>query len=78
MQKYPTMKISLGSHTDSRAPDAYNFKLSNRRAQSSLNWIIDKGIDPSRITGKGYGETQLVNKCSNGVHCTDLEHQLNR
>ena len=78
MRKYPTLKISLGSHTDSRAPDAYNFNLSNRRAQSSLNWILDKGIDPSRITAKGYGETQLVNKCSNGVRCTDLEHQLNR
>ncbi|MBT8317756.1 MAG: OmpA family protein [Lutibacter sp.] len=78
MQKYPKIKIDLGSHTDSRAPDLYNVKLSERRAQSSLNWIIEKGIDPSRITGKGYGETQLVNKCANGVKCTEEEHQLNR
>ena len=78
MLKYPTLKIDLGSHTDSRAPDNYNFKLSERRAQSTLEWILDKGIHPSRIRAQGYGETQLVNKCSNGVRCSDLEHQLNR
>jgi len=78
MQKYPKIKISLGSHTDSRAPDAYNQSLSERRAKSSLEWIIDKGIEASRITGQGYGETQLVNKCSNGVRCSEAEHQLNR
>ncbi len=78
MLKYPKIKIDLGSHTDSRAPDAYNWKLSERRAKSSLDWIISRGINSSRITGKGYGETKLVNKCSNGVHCTETEHQLNR
>ena len=78
MQKYPKLKIDLGSHTDSRAPDYYNLKLSKRRAKATINWIIGKGIDLSRITGKGYGETKLVNKCSNGVKCTDIEHQLNR
>ncbi|WP_456378301.1 OmpA family protein [Lutibacter sp.] len=78
MLKYPEIKIDLGSHTDSRAPDAYNWKLSESRAKSSLDWIISRGIDPSRITGKGYGETKLVNKCSNGVRCTDAQHQLNR
>jgi outer membrane protein OmpA-like peptidoglycan-associated protein len=78
MQKYPKLKIDLGSHTDSRAPDLYNIRLSERRAKASLNWIIEKGIDPSRITGKGYGETQLVNKCANDVRCSELEHQMNR
>jgi outer membrane protein OmpA-like peptidoglycan-associated protein len=78
MQKYPKLKIDLGSHTDSRAPDSYNMRLSERRAKATLNWIIEKGIDPSRITGKGYGETQLVNKCANGVRCSELEHQMNR
>lgn len=78
MRKYPNLKIDLGSHTDSRAPDLYNMKLSERRAKSTRDWIIDKGIDPSRITGKGYGETQLVNKCSNGVKCSEPDHQLNR
>lgn len=78
MKKYPEIKIELGSHTDSRAPDTYNLKLSNRRAKSSIDWIIKRGIDPSRITGKGFGETQLVNKCSNDAPCTEAEHQLNR
>ncbi|WP_457618187.1 OmpA family protein [Lutibacter sp.] len=78
MLKYPKLKIDLGSHTDSRAPDSYNWELSEKRAISTINWIVEKGIEPSRITGKGYGETKLVNKCSNGVRCTEAEHQLNR
>ncbi|WP_252191208.1 OmpA family protein [Polaribacter sp. Q13] len=78
MRKYPELKIKLGSHTDSRAPDDYNMALSERRAQSSLAWLIARGVNASNITGKGYGETQLVNKCSNDVKCSEAEHQLNR
>ncbi len=78
MNKYPEIKINLGSHTDSRAPDLYNFKLSERRAKSSVDWIVSKGISSNRIIGKGYGESRLVNRCSNGVKCSELEHQLNR
>lgn len=78
MLKYPELKIDLGSHTDSRAPDNYNMRLSERRAKSTMVWLIDKGISNSRLTGKGYGETQLVNKCANGVKCKDTEHQKNR
>ncbi len=78
MNKYPNIKIELNSHTDSRAPDAYNMDLSQRRAASAVAYIVSKGIDPSRVTGKGYGETQLVNRCSNGVRCTEAEHQENR
>ena len=78
MQKYPELKINLGSHTDSRARDAYNWSLSTRRARSSKNWIVRQGIDPSRIKAEGFGETELVNKCSNGVNCSEDDHQLNR
>lgn len=78
MIKYPKLKIELGSHTDSRAPDGYNLMLSERRAKSTLDYITSRGIDASRISGKGYGETKLVNKCSNGVKCKEAEHQLNR
>ncbi|NRT11585.1 OmpA family protein [Flavobacterium sp. 14A] len=78
MQKYPLIKISLGSHTDSRAADAYNWALSNRRAKSSKDWLVKAGIDPSRLTARGYGETELVNTCSNGVSCSEFDHQLNR
>lgn len=78
MKEYPKMKIDVRSHTDSRGSDSYNLALSDRRAKSTVKWIIDNGIEPSRITGKGYGETQLTNHCSNGVNCTPAEHQANR
>jgi outer membrane protein OmpA-like peptidoglycan-associated protein/translation initiation factor IF-1 len=78
MNKYPSMKIEIKSHTDSRAPDNYNLDLTNKRAESSINYIISKGIDSKRISGRGYGETELLNKCSNGVKCTDAEHEQNR
>ncbi len=78
MKEYPKMKIDVRSHTDSRGSDSYNLALSDRRAKSTVKWIIDNGIEPNRITGKGYGETQLTNHCSNGVNCTPEEHQANR
>lgn len=78
LDKYPELIIELHSHTDSKSPDDYNMELSINRSNSVVNWIVEKGIDPNRITGKGFGETQLVNKCSNGVKCSEEEHQLNR
>tara|TARA_R110000787_G_scaffold152593_1_gene266480 strand:+ start:2823 stop:4406 length:1584 start_codon:yes stop_codon:yes gene_type:complete len=78
MKRYPKMIVQLGSHTDSRSTHEYNESLSSRRATSSLKYIISRGIDKSRIFGKGYGETQLVNGCSDGVKCSEEEHQLNR
>lgn len=78
MKKYPDVNIHLESHTDSRATDNYNWVLSNKRAKSSLDWLLKNGISPERITAKGYGETRLINKCSNNVKCTEAEHQLNR
>ena len=79
MNKYPGMVIRLESHTDSRANDQYNIVLSENRAKSTYDYIISKGISPDRITKyEGFGETQLVNKCSNNVKCTEEEHQLNR
>lgn len=78
MKEYPTMQIDVRSHTDSRGNDDYNMSLSDRRVKSTIKWMIEQGIDPSRLTGRGYGESQLLNKCSNGVPCTAEEHQLNR
>ena len=78
MIRYPEMIIESGSHTDSRGIVGYNVWLSTRRAKSTVSYIIDKGIDPSRITGKGYGETQLINECSDGVDCTEGQHAKNR
>ena len=78
MKNHPEIKVEIGSHTDSRAPDAYNMRLSDDRAKSTMAYIISQGINASRISGKGYGETQLLNKCSNGVKCSESEHQKNR
>ena len=74
----PTMKLDIRSHTDSRASFKYNGALSDRRAKSTIEWLVQNGVDADRLTGKGYGETQLVNKCTDGVKCTEEEHQLNR
>lgn len=78
MQQNPNMKIEIKSHTDSRASKSYNMKLSKNRALATYNWLVNKGIDPSRITAKGYGESMLVNNCSDGVPCSEEEHQMNR
>ncbi len=78
MQEYPKMKIDVRSHTDSRQTAKYNIALSDRRAKSSIAWLIKNGISPDRLTGKGYGESQLVNRCSDGVKCSEKEHQANR
>ena len=74
----PDITVELGSHTDSRGSFKYNERLSDRRATSAVEYIIKTGISNKRITAKGYGETQLVNRCSDGVQCTDQEHQDNR
>lgn len=79
MRKHPTMVIKIESHTDSRGGERYNMRLSDRRAKSTRDYIISRGIDASRIESAiGYGESQLLNKCSNGVKCSKEEHQLNR
>lgn len=78
LNKYPTMKIELRSHTDARGKDEYNLKLSDSRAKSAVKYIESKGIAASRLVAKGYGEKELLNKCVNGVECTDKEHEENR
>lgn len=79
MEKYPQLKIDVRSHTDSRGSDAYNLKLSEKRNQATINYLVEVGkIDAQRLSGKGYGETELLNTCSNGVKCTKEEHELNR
>ena len=77
-KKYPTLKIELRSHTDCRAPDDYNMKLSQRRAQAAVTYLISRGVDAKQLVAKGYGETMPVNRCVDGVPCSDAEHQANR
>jgi outer membrane protein OmpA-like peptidoglycan-associated protein/tetratricopeptide (TPR) repeat protein len=78
MRDNPTLEIEMGSHTDSRGPDIYNIDLSQRRAQSAVNYLVSRGIARNRMKAKGYGETQLLNRCKNGVACSVAEHQANR
>lgn len=78
MKLYPELVIHIESHTDSRGTETYNMQLSEKRAQATRDWLIDKGINTNRLTAQGYGENQLVNHCSDGIECTDEEHQLNR
>lgn len=78
LEQYPTMEIDIRSHTDSRNTAQYNQTLSDKRAKATMEWLISKGISKSRLTAKGYGESQLKNYCSDGVQCTEDEHQMNR
>ena len=74
----PRLIVELGSHTDARGGKEDNMLLSQRRAESAVQYIVSKGINNERIGAKGYGEEELVNKCSNGVKCTEEAHQDNR
>ncbi|GAB1858599.1 OmpA family protein [Flavobacteriaceae bacterium MHTCC 0001] len=78
MNQHPSLKIDVRSHTDSRADDDYNDKLSERRAKETIAYLVKNGIDPNRLTGKGYGENLPVNRCVNGADCSDFEFELNR
>jgi outer membrane protein OmpA-like peptidoglycan-associated protein len=78
MNDNPGLSVELGSHTDSRGNDDYNMDLSDKRARAAVAYIVSEGIDSVRITAKGYGESQLANRCRNGVECSEAEHQLNR
>lgn len=78
MKEHPTLKIELSSHTDSRGSHAYNEVLSQRRAQSAVDYLVSRGIARDRMVAKGYGETRLVNHCADGVSCSREEHQANR
>jgi outer membrane protein OmpA-like peptidoglycan-associated protein len=82
MKDNPTMVIELGSHTDCRSTAQYNMALSDKRAKASAQYVISKGIDQSRIYGKGFGEAKLVNGCAcEGAvkpNCSEADHQLNR
>jgi len=78
MEDNPTLRIEISAHTDSRLEDQYNMWLSQKRADSVLEYLVQKGIAKARIDAKGYGETRLLNRCANGVICSEEEHLVNR
>jgi len=78
IMKENPVNIELGSHTDSRGTAEYNKELSQKRAESVVRYIVLQGIASTRLTAKGYGESKLTNRCSDGVACSSAEHQANR
>lgn len=78
LKEYPEMKIELRSHTDARASDVYNLRLSESRARAAMDYLVARGVSPGRLLAKGYGETEVVNGCVDGIDCSEPEHQQNR
>jgi outer membrane protein OmpA-like peptidoglycan-associated protein len=78
MQDNPSVKVELSSHTDCRNTDAYNQTLSQNRANASVDYVVSQGIARDRLVGKGYGESKLLNRCADGVNCSEAEHSINR
>jgi outer membrane protein OmpA-like peptidoglycan-associated protein len=89
LNKYPTLKIELGSHTDCRADSIYNIGLSQRRADSAVSYLVRNGIDTARLVSRGYGENvkdsaaahcncEGPNERAEGLRCSEAEHQMNR
>lgn len=78
LEDNPNIEIEMGSHTDSRGADNYNLVLSSKRAMSAVFYLVRQGIDPNRLTWKGYGESMLVNECKDNELCHEHKHQDNR
>ena len=78
LQQNPTVKVEISSHTDSKGGNAENLLLSQRRAETIVEWLVEKGIRREQLLARGYGESQPVNGCSDGARCTEEQHQQNR
>ena len=78
LNRYPDVEIELASHTDSRGSSGYNQHLSQRRTENAVSYLVKQGIASYRLTGRGYGESSIRNRCLNGVSCSEGEHQVNR
>lgn len=78
LKEFPDLEIRIESHTDSRGSDEYNMVLSKKRARAAFDYVVSQGIDPKRLLYQGYGETRLLNNCTNGVDCTEEQHEVNR
>lgn len=78
LQNNNTIKAEISAHTDSKGNDAGNMKLSEFRAKAVVDYLVKNGIDKTRLTSKGYGESKILNRCKNSIDCGELEHALNR
>ena len=78
LEEIPTLQLKITSHTDSRGASKYNDWLSEKRVQSTRDYLISKGIDTAKLQAESFGETQLLNECSDGVYCSEDKHRINR
>jgi outer membrane protein OmpA-like peptidoglycan-associated protein len=78
MIDYPSYNFQINGHADSRGTDHYNLWLSERRAKRTVEYLIAQGVGPNQLAYNSYGESQLVNECSDGVYCSEEKHALNR
>lgn len=78
LQENKSLKLSIISHTDSQGDDNSNLQLSEKRAKNVMTYILSKGIEKGRLSSKGMGETKIINRCKNGIDCSEEEHKLNR
>jgi outer membrane protein OmpA-like peptidoglycan-associated protein len=78
LQKNPAVKLTISAHTDSRGNNEYNMILSQNRAKSTMDYLLSKGISKWKIKSAGYGESRLLNNCSDGAECTEEQHAKNR
>jgi outer membrane protein OmpA-like peptidoglycan-associated protein len=78
LTEYPKLIMEISSHTDAQSSAGFNMGLSQRRAQAAVDYLVNKGINRSRLKARGFGETKLLNHCADGVSCTDEEHRVNR
>ncbi len=78
MKSKPLLAVEIDAHTDSRGHRSYNEDLSQRRAQSVVDYLVSRGIRRERLIAKGFGETKLLNECRDGVNCSEEKHRKNR
>lgn len=78
MKNHPKIIVEMSSHTDSRGSNTYNQTLSQKRAQSTVDYLVKQGVSRSRLIARGAGETELLNRCADNVQCSEEEHRINR
>ena len=78
LKHYKNMRLEIRSHTDSRATIEFNQKISEGRSQAVRKYLMKRGISGSRLEAIGYGESQLLNECTDAVECTEEQHSANR
>jgi outer membrane protein OmpA-like peptidoglycan-associated protein len=78
LENNPFIRLEISGHTSSRGSESHNLSLSTKRVQAAIDFLEANGIDPKRLSGKGYGESQLLNHCSDGVACSEDQHAQNR